>query len=554
MVVKVAFLLGLYFIVFEVQKLFMGWNEGYRSLLERNVPVWLLINFTALYLLLIAVYGIRNRITRREKKSFFDASGFRRLSGRGWLLSFMVAVGCALVFLGLMRLPFLPSFALNQMQAYIDIFGQADKFLFVLIGVGLAGAFMEEIFFRGLVFNQLRSAMPFVVAYLIHALIYAVFQPNLTISFIAFFLALIYGFIYSKTGSIWSTITIAVVVNVLLVSFKETGLIDSIAVGHWLSYVMLLAGLAIIITGLLQTAKRQSVSEQDLAAFHTKMKPYLQMVGRLGVVIAVYYAILQPLVYLWYNELTKIESLRPWLTDPSNGNWGLVLNDFIAIPIYYFILRRYQKRDLIQVCKFERIPPRSVWKIALLSICMGLWVTSMVKIPAVAATFPQFELLFSSLIGGAPWAFLVFLIVHSIYKEVLFRGLVFNELKSVLPISLTLLGNAFVYGLLFFNLDPALSFYGGMGTIIFGLLYYWYRSIWASIVAEIGLFGTYYIARNLYSIFEIGFSWYFIVLIGICSVAIPPLMYRIWKQSPANAGRSAVSVNPGQIQVEAGGR
>lgn len=549
MILKVALLLGVYLLVFETQVFIMAQNASYRQLLETNVPVWLLINFSTIYLLLLAVYGIRNRLVKK-KLTFFEAAGFRQIREKDLLLSCMVAVGCAFVFFGLMKLPFLPQVALNQMQAYVDIFGQADKFVFVLIGVGLAGAFMEEIFFRGLVFNQLRSVLPFAAAYFLQAGIYAIFQPNLTISFIAFFLALIYGFIYTKTGSVWSTITIAVIVNVLIVSARETGLIDSILQGSLLGYAILLAGFALIILGLLQFAKRTH-TEQPTSTFVIKLKPYLVMAGRLGLYIAIYFAVLQPLVHLWYNVLTQIDAIRPWLTDARNSNWGLVLNDIIAIPIYYFILRRYQKRDLIQVSRLKKISFNSVWQIALLSICMGLWVTSIVKIPVVSDTFPQFELLFSSLVGGAPFTFIVFLIIHSIYKEVLFRSLVFNELNAVLPLAVSVVVNALIYGLLFFQLDPALTFYGGMGTVIFALLYVWYQSLWAPVVAQIGLFATYYIARNVYDFYDVSFNWVLIVIIAVCSIAVPPLMVRLWKQKPS-AGMS--TVRKGEIQVEAGGR
>ncbi|SDG00960.1 CAAX protease self-immunity [Fontibacillus panacisegetis] len=551
MALKVGLFLGLYLLVFEVQKWVMAHNQTYKKLLEGSVPVWLLINFCTLYLLLLAVYGIRNRITKKEKITFFDAAGFRRLGGKDLLQVSIIAVGCAFVFFGLMKLPFLPQFALDHMKAYVDIFGQAELFIFVLIGVGLAGAFMEEIFFRGLVFNQLRRVLPFAAAYLLQALIYSIFQPNLTISIISFFLALIYGFVYTKTGSVWSTIYIAVFVNVFIVSAKETGMIDSIALGSLLAYLILVVGFGCIISGLLLIAKRPLQTEQASSQLEVKLKPYFVMIGRLGLYLAIYYAVLQPLVYLWYNVLTQIDAIRPWLTDARNSNWGLVLNDFIAIPIYYFIMRRYQKRDLIQVSKFNKISFSSVWKIALLSICMGLWVTSVVKIPVVADTFPQFEALFGSLVGGAPFTFIVFLIVHSIYKEVLFRSLVFNELHAVLPVGFAIVGNAFVYGLLFFKLDPALSFYGGLGTIIFVLLYLWYQSLWASVVAEIGLFATYYIARNLFSYFDVAFNWYFVVLIGLCSLAIPPLMYRLWKQKPYSEARTKQT---GKIQLEAGGK
>ncbi|MDQ0090103.1 membrane protease YdiL (CAAX protease family) [Paenibacillus anaericanus] len=551
MILKVAILLGLYLIVFEVQELIMAQNESYKKLLESNVPVWLMINFCTIYLLLLIVYGIRNRMGKKEKTTLSEAAGFRQLRGKDLLLSLTIAVGCTFVFFGLMKFPFLPQQALDQMKAYVDIFGQAERFIFVLIGVGLAGAFMEEIFFRGLVFNQLRSALPFGAAYLLQAGIYAIFQPNLTISVIAFFLALIYGFIYIKTGSVWSTITIAVVMNVLIVSTKEVGLIDRIAQGSLLAYVILLTGFGCIILGLLQVAKRTPQTETPSSELVAKLRPYLVMGGRLGLYIAIYFAVLQPLVHLWYNVLTEIDAIRPWLTAARNSSWGLVLNDIVAIPIYYFILRRYQKRDLIRECKFDKISFNSVWKIALLSICMGLWVTSMVKIPAVADTFPQFEQLFSSLVGGAPFTFIVFLIVHSIYKEVLFRGLVFNELNAVLPLGIVLVGNAFIYGILFFKLDPALTLYGGMGTIIFALLYFWYRSLWAPIIAEIGLFATYYIARNLYSHFDVAFNGYFVVLIVVCSLVVPPLMYRLWKQRPY--GESSI-IRTGKIQLEAGGK
>jgi membrane protease YdiL (CAAX protease family) len=537
MVVNLVLYLGLALLGFELQALLVGPNDSFKSMLDSNPSVTLIMIAGIIYFLLAIAFRIRHRLRRSEPKSLLDAIPLRKLTGREARSSIIVGLGCALAYFGLMGAPFLPDRAISDMHSYVDTFAKADSFLFVIIGVGFVGTFFEEMLFRGLVFSEMRRALPVSVAFVAHAVVYAYFQPNLTISFTAFFLALIYAYLYTKTGTVASTITAAVVLNLAIIGAKQIGLIDQLdKTNEYAHTAVLLVGLVAIAYGLYRLSKPASRAAATLteggALAESSGKPtaYFNAIGKAAIYMIIYYSVLMPIIYLWTQVLTLYEPFRPWLSNSHNNLWALVANDLLVVPIYYFLLRRYQSKNLIEVCNFSKISVSTIAQIAALSVFMGLWVTSIAQIPYVQDAFPQFEALFNSLVGGPLVPFLVFLIFHSVYKEILFRGLIFNAFKAAMPLVVALILDALVYGLLFFQLDPALTIYGGMGTVIFGLLYVWYKSLWAPIVAQLGLFSTYYATRHSYAAFEVEFSGVFYVVMAASSAAVLLLMIRLWQR------------------------
>ncbi|MFD2673095.1 CPBP family intramembrane glutamic endopeptidase [Marinicrinis sediminis] len=547
-----------YWAVFTLQDNIKASNPSYSQWLENDVPIWLMINFGALFVVMFIVSMIRKAVTKGEYPGFIANAGFNLLTRKQFMILVGIGLFGALWFTSTMYLPFLPTQAANEMQSYVDVFGTAGKFFFTIVGVGLAGAFFEEIFFRGIVMNELKRISPIAVVLIIQALIYGVFQPNTTVTVIATFLGLMYGFIYHKVKSMWSTITIAVSVNILIMSFAEFGLVKQFStLAPPVLAVISIASLAGMVF-LLWTLWKYENSPQ-VAADKEKLKDIKQsksyrfyvMVGKVALYIAIYFVVMQPLVYYWYEWFVpNLGALGEFMA--VHGEWGLIVNDLIVIPIYAWIIYRYENRNPLKVWNFSPISMNTTAVTFLLSIAMGVWVTSIAKIPYVEDTFPQFEGLFAFLLGPSLVHFLIFLIIHSIYKEVLFRGLIFNALRAAVPLWLAILADAVIYGFLFFQLDPALTLYGGMGTVIFCLLYVWHRSLWTPIVAQIGLFGTYYVTRKIYTTYEIGFNYGFIIAILVSSVIVVVTKYYLFKtRQTSTPTQTSVPVgkNTGQVSV-----
>ncbi|MFC5702237.1 type II CAAX endopeptidase family protein [Cohnella faecalis] len=549
MIVNLVLYLGVTFLVFWGVGILKEQNETFKRLLDDNPPVLLIICACIIYLILTLLFQVRHKLTKSEPKRLLDAVGFRKLNDNEYVGSFLVGAGCALFFFGLMTLSVLPEKTLYELNNYVDVFSKSDAFVFAILGAGVIGVLFEEVYFRGLVFGELRRVLPLPVAFLAHAAVYAYFQPNLTISITGFFLALFYSFMYVKTKSVWSTVTAAATLNITIVAAKEYGLIEALGKGNdFMPVAVLVVGAIFVLLGLFRISRFAGIE----SGTGGKVEAYLKAIAAAGAYIAIYYAVLTSVIYIWTQVLTSYEPIRPWLNESSNNLWALVINDIIAVALYFFILRRYRSVNLFELCGFSRISRSTVVQIAILSISMGLWVTSIAKIPYVEETFPQFDTLFNSLVGGPLLPFIVFLLFHSVYKEILFRGLIFNAFKTAMPLAVVFLLDALVYGQLFFQWDPALTIYGGMGTVIFGLLYLWYRSLWAPIVAQLGLFATYYAARHSIAAFEIEFNGAFYAVMVVSSASVLFFMIRLWKKRTSAVPAPQPSAIPAKRGARAG--
>ena len=80
------------------------------------------------------------------------------------------------------------------------------RFSFALLGTVIGAPIVEEIFFRGLIFDRLKKGMPVVAAMLLSSLAFG--APHLQPVWILYaaFLGMVFSYIFQKTGSIRATI------------------------------------------------------------------------------------------------------------------------------------------------------------------------------------------------------------------------------------------------------------------------------------------------------------------------------------------------------------
>lgn len=81
--------------------------------------------------------------------------------------------------------------------------------------------FFEEILFRGLIFNKLRTSMPIWIAIVLQALLFGIFRGNVLSGVYAFIIGLLLGVIYMLTKSIWVPVLIHAVLNINIMAIKE---------------------------------------------------------------------------------------------------------------------------------------------------------------------------------------------------------------------------------------------------------------------------------------------------------------------------------------------
>ncbi|QTH39832.1 CPBP family intramembrane metalloprotease [Cohnella sp. LGH] len=488
----------------------------YRAFMERNIPIFLCIVFGMAFLLFLGISKLQKVLSKGKIPGIIRTANFAPLPMNEWYKLALMALGGALLFLAVMNLSGVRGNT-QDFEDYINVFGTAESFVYVILGVGFFAVVFEELLFRGIVFNAFRKAMPVWLAVTLTSLIYSYFQPSFWISVTSFFLSVLYCLVYIRLGSIWGSIGIGAIVNCLIMITDKTGLADAFAnLPDVLLLLFAAAGLLLIVGTLLWMW-------QGAAA----MKKYGVMAGNLAVYVGIYYGLLQVLVTIWEQAvLPKYPSLA------SHGIIGLYTNAILAMPLYYFVLKIFYKKDLIALAQFRKASAKVHVLNLLLAVCMAVWVMTLFSIPEVIKAAPGFENIVGFFLAHNAWVFFSFFVINSVYKEILFRALIFNELKRALPLPIAMIVTGILYGILFFSGDIPLMLYGTAGAVIFGLLYVWYRSILLTIINEFVLFSAYYIIRHSGGIPEGAIQYSLLV---ISSIAILALLYGLWKSKTSSS-------------------
>jgi membrane protease YdiL (CAAX protease family) len=494
---------------------------AYGTFLNNNVPIWLTSLFLITSVAVAIIFRIKKLILKDRYVGIAHMCNFSRLGAPDLLLAGIVGLCCGLFFVCFSALPAV-SKALPDLQNYVSNFNTADNFLLVILGLCIVGPLFEETFFRGIIFNTLRRTLPLGVALVVQALIYAAIQPNHTIALLAFFLALVFGLLYYRLKSLWSTIVANAVMNAVIFGAAQFDLYSRLAtLGD--SILWLSSGTCIFF-----------IVAAIVFAWTDRQVAYVKMVGDLALWIGIYAAIYYPTEIFWNNTLNNIPAFQRF----SYYNYLLYfpMIDFPLIGLFYLAMKRIHKRNLFAVCNFSAVPLKSAGYIVVLGIAMGVWVQCFFTIPSIATNYPQFQQLFEYLTDNLLPAFLLFLVVHSAFKEMFFRALIYNVLRAATPISVSILVTGVIYGGLFFNWDIPLTIYASVGALIFSLMFEWYKSIIAPIINEVMVFGTYYVLKQ----FTFGFNGYVLVGLLASSATVVGMMILLWKGR--DAGTTSVAV------------
>jgi membrane protease YdiL (CAAX protease family) len=512
MVGELLLLLGTFMAVASLlNKVIVSNSDGFGDYFINNVPVWITVMFIITALLVMVIFQIKKRIVKENYVSIWSMSKFKKISRVDVAVLTLIGVFSALLFMSLIKITYIAE-TFPDYNEYMTLFMKSDTFIMVIVGVCIVGPLFEEVFFRGVLFNIMRKAVPFIVALLLQAILYGFAQPSPSIQITAFFLAIMYGLLYIRLQSIWATIWTGVVLNTFLFVSMKVGLLDMFT-DFADPILWIMSGLCLyFILSLLVSVWRN----------HDKVG-HLKMVGGLALWSFLFVASYFPFLSFWNNKIMAIESISTWLG--ANNVIGFVIFDAATFAIFFIVMKLIHKKNLIVVSNFSKITPKVIINISILGVAMGVWVQAFFKIPYFHDNFPQFEQLFEYLTTASIPIFIIFLFVHSFYKEIFFRALVFNVLRTVQPISVSILITGVIYGGLFFLWDIPMTIYALAGALIFGLMFEWYKSIWAPIVNELFLFGTYFVMRKLDFPYSTGMIW---LLVG-CSVVVLYMMYILFK-------------------------
>lgn len=213
---------------------------------------------------------------------------------------------------------------------------------------------------------------------------------------------------------------------------------------------------------------------------------YLKAAGLLILYLLLYLIIYQTCIFVYFQKMGKLVFAGKFLKD--NIPLFHLFQDAFYLPVFMLVFALFKKKNLFKAVNFGSVNWKTVGILTILAFFVSLFTASFMKMPWSESLFPNVAMLLNTrLLAQHPLQFIIWLPLHcAIWREILFRGIIYNEFKQVMPFSLAIIFQGLMQGFLFFlftKLD--LVFYGLLGAIIFGLIYAWCKSLWASIIAQL---------------------------------------------------------------------
>jgi uncharacterized protein len=158
--------------------------------------------------------------------------------------------------------------------------------------------------------------------------------------------------------------------------------------------------------------------------------------------------------------------------------------------LIYTAILRYKGNRLLRYCNFKKISVINVVLIIIMALGLNVLLQSILIQLPIEEMFPEYIETMEAIAGGGQNELLVLIgvgILIPIFEEILFRGMIFNELNKHLNIKAVVIIQGILFGIFHWNLLQGA--YAAVLGIILGLICVWVGSIWAPIIAHV-IFNT----------------------------------------------------------------
>ena len=247
----VSFIFGLKYSGLETEI----FTENLNRMLSTNTL--LAIIFSAFFSILLYYQLCNNR-----KKNFIECCTLERISLKDICISALG--GFTFLFIngyivGLIRY-------LGILTNYMDSFQEFSNSIYsanialLIISVGVVGPIIEEIIFRGLIFNELKANMPTRTVVIVQAVLFGIFHMRAIQMIYATLLGLFLGVVFVKTKTILAPIILHITYNITSVMVSNYG--SDTIFGQYFNYIVVLSCIIVVVI-LLYLFKNKSNSIKD---------------------------------------------------------------------------------------------------------------------------------------------------------------------------------------------------------------------------------------------------------------------------------------------------
>lgn len=155
----------------------------------------------------------------------------------------------------------------------------------------------------------------------------------------------------------------------------------------------------------------------------------------------------------------------------------------IASLLIYSAFLRSSGENLIKRCVFKKISMKDT---VLIIICgVGFSALTLEIIQMVSARFQSYRNVSNTIMLGTNSFIGIACVVLLLpmFEEILFRGLIFNELRSRLNVIISIIIQALIFGAFHGNLLQGL--YAFMLGLALAAVYFWTKSIWSNVIFHV---------------------------------------------------------------------
>jgi len=301
-----------------------------------------------------------------------------------------------------------------------------------------------------------------------------------------------------------------------------------------------------------QIFKRRSTMNKLFSGFLKYFKLLLKPSAFILLYLSIYFAAQTIITFIVSLPLVIINVLEnPELVNNTKAFETLINNKifelaipctlisiFICLPIY-FLISKIRKQNFLQHCKFTKTGSATVGLSLILGVSMNIFITialnyinNFIPLEEISSSYQELsEIIMSS---NTILIFITVGIMAPLIEEVIFRGLVYSELRKVLNAPAVIVIQAFLFAAYHMNLVQGLyAFFMG---IVLGIVVYKTGSIWPPIMMHIS-FNSINVMMNkaMPKNLELYFEKYHILLFAVSILLTASTLMLIWVSPRRNS-------------------
>lgn len=172
-------------------------------------------------------------------------------------IALFAGLGIALNYITIAVLTLLPE---SVMSGYAESSSVLDnQSILTMIGTAIAAPIIEEIIFRGLIFDRLKKGMPVVLAAIISATVFGLAHGQIVWICYAGILGLIFAYVYHKTGSIKATIALHMAYN------SNSVILSALPIDMSLTFKLVIASISVVAIFVGLVVAKKISAKKDIA-------------------------------------------------------------------------------------------------------------------------------------------------------------------------------------------------------------------------------------------------------------------------------------------------